>query len=116
MAQIVLLEDPDLGPIYLEIDGEIAQSKGMRDINLTSGIEKITGKLDNALASLKNMAKGTVKALQALSPDEIEMKMGVKFTGKEGAIIGLIVRGEAEAAFEVTLKWKNIKTEASADQ
>ncbi len=42
------------------------------------------------------------KVDKAISPDEVEVKFGVKLTGQAGA---LIAKKGAEAHMEVTLKW-----------
>ena len=42
------------------------------------------------------------KVDKAVSPDEVEVKFGVKLTGQAGA---LIAKKRAEAHMEVTLKW-----------
>ncbi len=48
------------------------------------------------------------KVNEAVRPDEVEVKFGVKITGETGA---LIAKSGTEAQLEVTLKWAEKKAE-----
>jgi hypothetical protein len=56
--------------------------------------------------TVRRNAEGFIQRMNALStpPDEAEISFGIKATGEVGN--AAIVKGGAEAAYTVTLKWK----------
>jgi hypothetical protein len=59
-------------------------------------------RLTEALGSVRDAARESMKVLQTLSPGRIELEFGVKLTGEAGA---LIAKTAAEGHFTVRLSW-----------
>jgi len=72
-----------------------------------AGADEIAGKLADAAAPLVAGARVLLDKVRAMSPDEVEVKFGVKVTGTAH---WLIAKAATEGNFEVTLTWKGDKT------
>lgn len=109
---IIALEDPEFGIIYLEINEEamksVADSEDWTNINNEKDgiVEKIQGRMGEALESIHTLGKSALKTWKDLNLDEVELKTCLKFTMSEGKLIGWLAQAGGEFAVEVTLKWK----------
>lgn len=54
--------------------------------------------------SISGIAGAALKALEAVSPDECTVEMGMTFKG-EGMPVPVLVKISGEASFKVTAKW-----------
>lgn len=109
-VQIIALEDPELGTIYLEMSGHIpTDEEGWENIGNTQKegtIAKVKARMSDALESVHLLGKSAIQTWRDLDLDEVELKTGLKFTVSEGKFIGWLAQAEGEFAVEVTLKWK----------
>ncbi len=110
-TQLIAVEDPELGTIYLEISGQIPTSgdEGWENINTTQEdgtVKKVKSRMSDALESVHLLGKSAIQTWCDLDLDEVELKTGLKFTVSEGKLIGWLAQAEGEFAVEVTLKWK----------
>lgn len=108
---LIALEDPELGTIYLEINGKLPAGSGDGWENISNrennGVAaKIQGRMSDALESVRLLGKSALQTWRDLDLDEVELKTGLKFTVSEGKLIGWLAQAEGEFAVEVTLKWK----------
>ncbi len=110
MAKIIPFKDKDLGIIYIEVvdTPETAlegTSKGTTKLTNKS-VTKVVAKLDDALNSIGVLAGKITKAItnNPLYPDEIECKIGIKFTADANIVIA---NAGAEGSLELTLKWNS---------
>lgn len=111
--KLIEFHDPEFGIIYMEVPTDLATAKGWENISNDSDsgfAARIEGRLSDILGSLQRFAKGAINVLREMKPDEIEIKSGVKFTVKEGKLIGLLAQAEAEFPVEITIKWKMSNT------
>ena len=110
---MIEFHDEELGGvIYIQAP----QSNGYRDINSDGEKKTVTGKLKDALQSLRVFGKGVKDSVKDLQPDEIEVKVGLTLDVSEGNLIGLLAKVGAESSFEVTLKWTGKSNEKAAAQ
>ena len=69
--------------------------------------EKTKEKFEQSIEVLQSVSKSVISQLnnaaEALKPDEIEIKLGVKFSAEAGAFIA---KTSAEGNLEVTITWK----------
>lgn len=109
---LIALEDPELGTIYLEVNGKppaaVDSGDGWENINNpgSSIATKVQGRMSDALESVRLLGKSALQTWRDLDLDEVELKTGLKFTVSEGKLIGWLAQAEGEFAVEVTLKWK----------
>lgn len=109
---LIALEDPELGTIYVEVNGKLPTAPGNGDgwenINNpgSSIAAKVKGSMSDALESVRLLGKSALQTWRDLDLDEVELKTGLKFTVSEGKLIGWLAQAEGEFAVEVTLKWK----------
>ncbi|MBP0019393.1 MAG: hypothetical protein J7647_17795 [Cyanobacteria bacterium SBLK] len=68
-------------------------------------IHKAKQTLDGAIAKIKPVANAIVAKVKEINEpaDEVEVKFGLKMNAEVGAVIA---SGNAEATYEITLKWK----------
>lgn len=108
--QIIAVEDPELGTIYLEVSGQIpTDEEGWENISNAQKegtIAKVKARMSDALESVHLLGKSAIQTWRDLDLDEVELKTALKFTVSEGKLIGLLAQAEGELAVEVTLKWK----------
>ncbi|MEZ4525676.1 MAG: CU044_2847 family protein [Desulfobacterales bacterium] len=92
-------------PVYVEIEDDFA---GVRRVGRTEdGILKTEIRFAEAIAQIRPAAEAVLSALREMNtPDEIGLEFGVKFNAKAGAFFA---SAASEAAFKVSLKWKNEK-------
>lgn len=83
---------------------EIEQLDG-REVKAGAGsvVNKSRETLENALASVRPFALAAKKALDDVSPHEIEFEFGVRLSIEGGL---LFVKNATEGHFRVTVKWK----------
>jgi len=110
-TQLIAVEDPELGTIYLEVSGQVPTfgEEGWENINNTQEngtVAKVKSRMSDALESVHLLGKSAIQTWRDLDLDEVELKTGLKFTVSEGKLIGWLAQAEGEFAVEVTLKWK----------
>lgn len=67
-------------------------------------IEKAQVTFEAAIDKIRPIASSLVKRLSDLSPDQITVEFGVKFSAKAGVILAAT---DTEANLKVSLTWKN---------
>jgi hypothetical protein len=68
------------------------------------GAKPDVGKLKDACSSAVAGAQAVMEQVRAISPDEVELKFGIKVNG---TMNWLIASAATESHFEVTLTWKS---------
>lgn len=96
----------------IKIEAEETTRNSTRSFNSGSdATEKAKEKFEQSITVLQNVSQAVIGKLnattQALKPDEIEIKVGLKFSAEAGAFIA---KTSAEGNLEVTIKWKNDNT------
>lgn len=91
-------------PVYVE-----TSDAGVSDLRRAGrgegGPLKADSRFDEAVARIRPAAQVLLDSLRELNtPEEIGLEFGLKFNAKAGAIIASV---DSEAAFRVTIKWKN---------
>lgn len=109
--QIIAIEDPDLGTIYLEVSGQVPNKEEEGWVNISNAqqdgvVAKVKTRMSDALESVHLLGKSAIQTWRDLDLDEVELKTGLKFKFSEGKLIGWLAQAEGEFAVEVTLKWK----------
>jgi hypothetical protein len=98
--------ESEYGKILVEV--EESKRPTTRDFSSSdAAIEKSKKKFGASLEVLKNVSTAVIAKLndvaEDLKPDEVEVKVGLKFTAEAGAIIA---KTSVEGNLEVTIKWK----------
>lgn len=107
MSKIIPFQDKDLGIIYVEVVDTPMQKPTGGTIKLgNKTVEKVVANLDDALNSIGILAGKITTAItnNPLYPDEIECKVGIKFTADANIVIANV---GAEGNLELTLKWNS---------
>lgn len=91
------------------IESEETSKGGTRSFSSEDTVaDRATEKFEQSINVLQSVSKSIIGKLNdvkdALKPDEIEIKVGLKFTAEAGAFIA---KTSAEGNLEVTIKWKN---------
>jgi hypothetical protein len=111
MAQIQVQDDDEI------ILVEFAPVAGVRSVSLSPKdvAEKSTEAIDEALKSMRKMAKKSVKAIREIPvterPNTISVSFGLKLTAEGGAVIA---KAGVEAAINVTMTWQRTIITATA--
>lgn len=66
------------------------------------GIVEAGRRLEDALSSIRAVAKAAVDALEELTPDQVEVRFGIKLAGEAGV---LIAKSPQDAHFVVRMSW-----------
>ena len=85
------------------IYAEVIDSTG-RFVDASASSEKDAVKFLDRVDTLNKAVSEVIKKLKKMSPDELQVKFGVKMAGKAGWIFAA---GSAEGNLEITLSWKN---------
>lgn len=105
MKNIISLKDKDLGVVYLSVTDVPEETKGTIKL---SRKEKgnVMGNLEDAFDSVSILVGKIAKSIinNPIYPDEIECKLGIKFTAGANIIISNI---GTEGNLEITLKWNS---------
>jgi len=72
----------------------------------------IAGKVKEAIAPALKTAQLLLDGIKDLTPDEVEVKFGLKVSGK---VDWLVARAASEGNFEIRLTWKPNSNLGSAD-
>ena len=93
----------------ITIESEETSRSGTRNFSAGGGTaEKAKEKFEQSINVLQSVSKSIIGQLNdvkdTLKPDEIEIKVGLKFTAEAGAFIA---KTSAEGNLEITIKWKN---------
>lgn len=97
---------------------EFAPAAGVRSVSLSP--QDLAGKsqeaIDEALKSMRRMAKKSVKAIRQIPvterPSTISISFGLKLTAEGGA---LVAKAGVEAAINVTMTWQRTIVTATAN-
>jgi hypothetical protein len=90
--------------IYLTDDGTEVRFEAEPSEDFSpAGVVDVAGKIHDAIAPAVAGAKAVLKELRAAAPDEMQIKFGVKVTGKAN---WLIAKAATEGTLEVTLTWR----------
>jgi len=96
---------------------EFAPVPGVRTVSLTPQdiAEKSKEALDNALKTMRKMAKKSVKAIREIPvterPNTISVAFGLKLSAEGGAVVA---KAGVEAAINVTMTWQRTIVTATA--
>ena len=88
--------------VLFEVD-EGASGVG-RVSRATNGVVEATSRLEEALDSVRDAARASLRTLQTLSPQKLELEFGVKLTAEAGALIAKTV---GEGHFVVKVVWES---------
>lgn len=92
-------------PVYVETTDAAADSSLRRVSRSDAGPLKAESRFEEAVGRIRPAAQALLDSLRELNtPEEIGLEFGLKFNAKVGAIIASV---DSEAAFKVTIKWKN---------
>ena len=112
MSENVLIFEDDNGEsIYVELPEADDELKGYRGEEQEKLVQKAQVTFQKALSPIKHVANKTLATLNEIAeaPEEVTLKMGLKFTGEANAVLTKI---GGEATLEVSIKW----TRASLQQ
>lgn len=107
------LEDGSSGSIYIEVDEKLPTPKSKPGDDRISRVshgdsvtQKATQSLGKALSVINPVANAVINKVKSLNEpaDEVEVKFSIKMSAEIGAVIA---SGNAEANYEITLKWNN---------
>lgn len=104
MAELVEFELSDGKTIFIEV--EDSKVRGLQPVsNSGQKVYEAQKTFTEALENLKPMFDSIKQTFDDMDnpADEVDVKFGLKLTGKFGAVI----TAGAEASYEVTLRWKN---------
>lgn len=111
MPTIIPFQDKDLGIIYIEVAdvpelSEYETAQTGTDKLGAGATKKVMANLEDSLHSVGVLAGKITQAIvnNPLFPDEIECKVGIKFTADAGIMIANV---GAEGNLELTLKWNS---------
>jgi len=111
MSTIQVADDDDV------ILVEFAPVAGVRSVSLTpkDTAEKSKEAIDDALKTMRKMAKKSVKAIREIPvterPNTISVSFGLKLSAEGGAVIA---KAGVEAAINVTMTWQRTIVTATA--
>lgn len=98
--------------VYLEAVEEPEDGGELLEAGVEAGVteevvRKASETLEAALSKVKPAARAVVEAFRELNePDEIGLEFGIQF---KTSVEAFVLSGEANAAFKLSLKWKNHK-------
>lgn len=103
--EVLEFELADGTPVYVETTNAGADSGLSRVSRGDGGLLKADSRFAEAVGRIGPAAQVLLDSLRDLdTPAEIGLEFGLKFNAKAGAIIASV---DSEAAFKVTIKWKN---------
>lgn len=97
---------------------EFAPAPGVRSVSLTPKdiAEKSREALDDALKTMRKMAKKSMKAIREIPvterPSSIAVSFGLKLNAEGGAVVA---KAGVEAAINVTMTWQRTIVTATAN-
>jgi hypothetical protein len=103
MKKLIEYQLADGSPIWVEVDEP--EIGGVKPVSRSGEVvEKAKQTFNEALDKVKPIAETIIDKLRNLSdsPDEVEVKFGLKMNAAAGAIIAA---AGVEANYEITLKW-----------
>lgn len=89
-------------------DSSSASGAEMQSVS-SKDVKKVEGKFENALGTLKTVATAVIQKLDNITnaPDQVEVKVGLKFNIEAGVIIA---KTSTEGNLSVTMRWERNKT------
>ena len=106
-GEILEFELADGTPVFVEAT-DLGDDPDLRRVSRgRAGHLQADSRFEEAVARIRPAAQVLLDSLRELNtPDEIGLEFGLKFNAKAGAIIASV---DSEAAFKVSIKWKNPK-------
>lgn len=106
-TNLIEFQDSDGNLVLIEIesdftsDSERVEVGDSRDGNLV----RVSRKFNEAVDVVRVVSKNLIERVQGMveKPDEVDIKMGIKFSAESGAFIAKVA---SDANIELTLKWK----------
>lgn len=99
----------DHGTIYVEVAPTVKE--GWRETGLAEMREKLVIEFNQAMETVRTTALGFLDGLKAMEkkarPDEATLEFGLTFGGEAG----IAIKATGDAAFKVSLTWKNSEDE-----
>ena len=89
------------GTIYVDVEERSGgTTRGGEEKNIPA-----MKKFEDAMGSVQSVANSVIDTLKNLveTPDEVQIKLGVRFSGEVGAIIA---KAKTDANLDITLTWK----------
>jgi hypothetical protein len=83
-----------------QVGFEVDPPPGFRPV----GAGQVVGRVEDAVRPAVAAAREVLDQIKALSPDEVEVKFGIKVSGTAA---WLVAKAAAEASFEVTMTWRS---------
>lgn len=106
MSEIVEFQLDSGDPVYVQVT---ETDHSFRQADAGSGpVKRASATFEAAIERVKPAAAAVVRAFKELNePDEIGLEFGLSFKTEANAFV---FTGEANAAFKLTLTWKNAKS------
>ncbi len=109
MSKLIKFTEDD---IMIEVDERTpveSTSQGMQPVS-SRGVNEIAGRFENSMNTLKKVASAVINKVKDIpsSPDQVQVKLGLKFNVQAGVIIAST---STEGNLEVTLTWNKEKPE-----
>jgi hypothetical protein len=101
-----LIEFKDEKGNIIIIETNIALGEGEKiNVSESSGLKKATKSFNEALDTIKVIGNSIIEMNKDIvnQPDEIEVKLGLKFSAETGVIVA---KAKSEGTIEVVFKWK----------
>ena len=116
MENLIAFESDEYGTILIEAHEPLEDTRRGFSNSEESKTTQAKEKFENSINVLKSISTAVVKKLkeagEGLAPDELEIKVGLKFSAETNAFIA---KATSEGHLEVTMKWtdKNKQRPAS---
>lgn len=107
--QLVAFTLADGTNFLVEVDRQLVKSGEQLPVSRVHGVDvsTVTKTFDDALNEIKPVIATVVSKLKDITPDETEIKFGIKLTANAGIVFSSL---GSELTFEITVKW-NKETE-----
>ncbi|MHA5050455.1 CU044_2847 family protein [Streptomyces sp. SD15] len=73
-------------------------------------IASVPGSFEEAMDSLRGVARATLAAVRAAGPDEATVEFGMNVRAKTGQLMGFLVSADTGADLKVTMTWRKPDT------
>lgn len=110
MPTLVYPFDLDGFTIFVEVDEEVDTINEDGVILTSKKTDTFNGKnrkISHAIDLIKNISNKLLETSKAISPDEMELELGIKFKGELG--VPFIAKTASESTLKFTLRWKKDK-------
>lgn len=106
MSQVLEFKTDQGEKVWVEIDENLTVPSSDGEMHSVSS--RAEGKFESAMGTLKTVATAVMEKLSNITnaPDQVEVKVGLKFNIEAGVIIA---RTSTEGNLSVTMRWDNKK-------